>query len=215
MEAPTQPVDQAPSPILDRRAAEMERWRARSKRILFYRRALPWAMLAIVVAVASWVGLRAFLSAQQADLANATSAIHMTNPKFYGRDEKGRSFQLSAKDAVRDVKDTSLIALNGPGLMLDTGGKEPVRVQGGKGSYREDTKILTLTDGVLLQDGRDSEFQSSDAVVDTHAGVVRGEKDVHGHGPLGQIAASSYAVEDNGARVLFLGAVRTHIDNGR
>ena len=220
MDAPSPTADPAASPsaagpLQDRRAAEMARWRSRSKRIVFYRRALPWAMLAIVIAVASWVGLRAFLTAQQADVAGATSAIHMTNPKFYGRDEKGRSFQLSAKDAVRDVKDTNLITLNGPGMMLDTGGKEPVRVQGGKGSYREDTKILQITEGVLLQDGRGSEFRSQEASVDTHAGVVRGEKDVKGRGPLGQIAASSYAVEEDGARVLFSGAVRTHIENDR
>ena len=199
--------------MLDRRAAEMERWRARSKRILFYRRALPWAMLAIVVAVASWVGLRAFLSAQQADLASATSAIHMTNPKFYGRDSKGRSFQLTAKDAVRDLHDNNIISLHGPGMMLDSGGKQPVKVEGGKGTYREDTKMLELGDGVLLQDGRGSVFRSAQASVDTRAGVVTGQKDVNGAGPLGRIAASSYAVYESGARIVFTGAVKTHIEN--
>ncbi|HTK36042.1 MAG TPA: LPS export ABC transporter periplasmic protein LptC [Caulobacteraceae bacterium] len=196
-----------------RRAAEMERWKRRSKRIGFYRRVLPWTMLAIVLAVAAWVGLRAFLSARQLDVTAATSAIHMTNPKFYGRDSKGRSFQLTATDAVRDVKDNNIVNLHAPGMMLDSGGKQPVKVAGGRGVYREDTKMLELVGGVLLQDGRGSAFRSAQASVDTRAGVVTGQKDVSGQGPLGRIAASSYAVHESGARVTFAGGVKTHIEN--
>lgn len=199
-------------PGSDRRTAEMERWKRRSRRIAFYRRALPWAMLGIVVAVGGWVGLRAILSARQ-DVAAATDAIHMTNPKFYGRDQQGRSFQLSAKDAVRDTRDNSLITLNQPGMLLDTGGKQPIQVQAGRGVYREDAKTLQLDRGVRLQDGRGSDFRSELAMVDTREGVVRGQKAVSGHGPLGQIAASSYAVHDGGARILFEGGVRVHIEN--
>lgn len=195
----------------DRRAAEMERWRQRSRRIAFYRRALPWSMLAIVVAVAGWVGLRAWLSSQQEGVADAASAIHMTNPKFYGRDEKGRSFQLTAKDAVRDSADANRVTLNGPGMVLETGGKAPIKVDGGAGVYREDTKTLEIDGGVRLQDGRGSVFRSDTARVDTRAGVVSGEKAVSGRGPIGQIDASSYAVHDGGARVVFSGGVRVHI----
>jgi lipopolysaccharide export system protein LptC len=201
------------SRAMERRAAEMERWRRRSRRIVFYRQALPWTMLAIVVAVAAWVGLRAYLSARQLDMAAATSAIHMTNPKFYGRDNKGRSFQLTAKDAVRDAHDNNIVNLHDPGMMLDSGGKQPVKVQGGSGVYRDDTKMLDLAGGVTLQDGRGSEFRSATASVDTRAGVVTGQKDVYGQGPLGRIAASSYAVHESGARVIFSGNVHTHIEN--
>jgi lipopolysaccharide export system protein LptC len=196
-----------------RRAAEMERWRKRSRRIVFYRRALPWTMLAIVVAVAGWVALRAYLSARQGDMAAATSAIHMTNPKFYGRDDKGRSFQLTAKDAVRDAVDSNLVTLSAPGMVLDTGGKAPIKVEGGKGVYREDTKQLQITGGVKFQDGRGSTFRSDTASVDTRAGVVTGEKGVNGQGPLGQITASSYAVHDGGSRVVFSGGVHVHMQN--
>lgn len=212
VDRPAGPSGDSATPGADRRAAEMERWKKRSKRIVFYRRALPWAMLAIVVAVGGWVGLRAYLSAQQ-DVAAATDAIHMTNPKFYGRDQQGRSFQLSAKDAVRDTKNNSLITLSQPGMVLDTGGKQPIQVQGGRGVYREDAKTLQLDQGVQLQDGRGSKFRSELAMVDTHEGVVRGEKAVSGAGPIGQIDASSYAVHDGGARVLFGGGVRVHIQN--
>ena len=203
------PRAQDAPPGAGRRAAEMERWRRRSSRIAFYRRALPWSMLIIVIAVAGWVGLRAFLSARQADVA--TSAIHMTNPKFYGRDQQGRSFQLSAKDAVRNGANANLVNLNQPGMVLENNVKGPVLVNGGHGLYHEDTKILLLDSGVRFRDGHGSDFHSTTATVDTQASTVQGQNNVTGRGPLGQIAASSYAVQDGGAHVMFYGDVRTHI----
>jgi len=42
-------------------------------------------------------------------------------------------------------------------------------------------------------------------VVDTNTGVVTGDKGVQGRGPLGTIDASSYAIYDQGQRVVFSG----------
>jgi lipopolysaccharide export system protein LptC len=42
-------------------------------------------------------------------------------------------------------------------------------------------------------------------VVDTDTGVVTGDKGVQGRGPLGSIDASSYAIYDQGQRVVFNG----------
>ena len=193
-----------------RRAEEMERWRKRSKRIGLYRRALPWLMLAIVAAIIGWVGLRAVLSARQQAQPGSTE-LRMTNPKFYGRDEQGRSFQLTARDAVRNSSGGEVVTLSAPGMQLDVGGRSPMGVTGGRGEYREDTKVLRLTGGVRLKDGRGTDLASPEAVVDTQANVVRGEKGVTGQGPLGQVSASSYAIYDGGARAVFSGGVRSRI----
>ena len=48
-------------------------------------------------------------------------------------------------------------------------------------------------------------------MVDTGTGVVRGNKGVNGAGPLGVISASSYAIYDQGERVVFNGAPGTKI----
>lgn len=200
----------AGAPATGRRAEEMERWRKRSKRIGLYRQALPWLMLAIVAAVIGWVGLRAVLSARQQGQTGSTE-LRMTNPKFYGRDEQGRSFQLTSKEAVRNGGDVNQVTLVAPGMELDVGGKSPMGVVGGRGFYREDTKILRLDGGVRLKDGRGTDLISPEAVVDTQAGVVRGSKGVTGTGPLGQVSASSYAIHDGGDRAVFSGGVRSRI----
>lgn len=200
----------APSAAASRRAEEMERWRKRSKRIGLYRQALPWLMLAIVAAVIGWVGLRAVLSARQQGQEGSTE-LRMTNPKFSGRDELGRTFQLTAKEALQDGGDANQVTLAAPGMQLDVGGQSPMSVIGGRGVYRKDTNILRLDGGVRLKDGRGTDLVTPEAVVDTQAGVVRGAKGVTGTGPLGQVSASSYAIHDGGNRAVFSGGVRSRI----
>lgn len=194
----------------DRRAGEMDRWRKRSKRIDLYRRALPWLMLAIVVAVIGWVGLRAVLSARQAGPGGSTE-LRMTNPKFYGRDELGRSFQLTAKEAIRAAGDNNQVSLTGPGMTLDAGNGQTMSLTGGRGAYAEDTKVVRLDQGVRMQDGKGLDLTSPEAVIDTQNQVVRGEKGVKGQSPLGQVSASSYAISEGGSHAVFSGGVRSRI----
>jgi lipopolysaccharide export system protein LptC len=199
------------APADGRRAAEMERWRRRSSRIALYRKALPWLMIAIVAAVIGWVGVRAVLSSRE-QARDASAELRMTNPKFYGRDEQGRSFQLTAKEAIRSTGDANQVTMNAPGMQLDVNGENPMSVSGGRGIYREDTKVLRLDGGVRMKDGRGTDLTSPEAVVDTRANIVRGEKGVQGQGPLGRITASSYAIHDGGDRVVFSGGVRSQIE---
>lgn len=199
-----------PAPPTRRRAQEMERWRKRSKRIGLYRKTLPWLMLAIVATVIGWVGVRAILSARETARPGSTE-LRMTNPKFYGRDDQGRSFQLEAKEAVRDSRQQNQVSLSAPGMRLDVGGKNPMAVAAARGVYREDTKVLQVDGGVRMQDGRGTSLQSPEAVVDTQAGVVKGEKGVTGRGPLGEVSASSYAISEGGDRIVFSGGVRSRI----
>jgi len=203
-------ADQAGVPSTRRRAEEMERWRRRSRRIAIYRKALPWTMLAIVVAVVGWVGARAVLSVRQASQPGS-SELRMTNPKFYGRDEQGRSFQLTAKEAARNSGETNQVTLVAPGMQLGVGGENPIAVGGGRGVYREDSKVLTVDGGVRMQDARGTVLTSPKAVVDTQAGVVRGQNGITGEAPLGQVSASAYAISEGGDRLVFSGGVRSRI----
>jgi lipopolysaccharide export system protein LptC len=199
------------APAGGRRAAEMERWRKRSARIALYRKALPFLMIGIVVAVVGWVSVRAVLSSRQ-QAQTGSAELRMTNPKFYGRDERGRSFQLTAREAVRSTGDADQVSLIAPAMRLDVGGANPMSVDGGHGTYREDTKVLRLDGGVRMKDGRGTDLTSPEAVVDTQANVVKGEKGVEGQGPLGRITASSYAIYDGGDRLVFSGGVRSRLE---
>ena len=55
-------------------------------------------------------------------------------------------------------------------------------------------------------------FLSQEAIVDTRTGKVVGQSQVQGEGPLGQLNAKSYSVEDKGDRLVFRGGVRARVE---
>ena len=50
------------------------------------------------------------------------------------------------------------------------------------------------------------------AFMDTRTGKVVGQSQVQGDGPLGQLNAKSYSVEDKGDRLVFRGGVRARVE---
>ena len=214
--AQTPPIDagtEPPPPLTGRRAAQLARWQTRSRRVQFFRKALPVAIGLVVVGLAGWILFRALLGAIG---DKGGEAIHMLNPRYYGRDESGRAFVVAAKEAVRDGKDIKQVSLIAPGFAMQTGRPGgPMQLKAANGLYREQDQILTLGGGVKMEDGRGYNLDTATARVDPRAGTVTGNSEIVGYGPLGRIAASSYAVYDRGARVVFKGKVRAHIEPRR
>ena len=203
---PADPVRPAADPRL-------ERWRERSRRVRRLRVAVPVAIAVIVTGVVSWIGIGSLL----ADLRTVKAAqggLHMTNPRFFGRDEGGRAFTLQAVEAVRDARDLDRIALTQPRVALDHGSEAPVTVRAPHGLYLESRRRLLLTGGVHLDDGKGTLLDSPSAEVDTRTGDVDGRGDVSGTSPLGRFQASAYLVRQKGDAVTFYDGVRAHLING-
>lgn len=191
----------------------LARWRERSRRVRRLRVAVPAAIAAIVVAVVAWIGIGGLL----ADLRTVKAAeggLHMTNPRFFGRDEGGRAFSLQAAEAVRDARDADRITLTRPSVSLDHGSEQPVTGRAPLGVYTESRRKLLLSGGVELDDGKGTRLASPSAEVDTRTGDVDGRGEVIGTSPLGRFQASAYLVRDKGADVTFFGGVRAHLVNG-
>ena len=75
------------------------------------------------------------------------------------------------------------------------------------GTYDEAQRKVIIGPNVRISDGGSGfTLTTPEAVVDTRTGVVTGSKGVQGTGPLGTINASSYAIHDQGERVVFQGA---------
>ena len=65
---------------------------------------------------------------------------------------------------------------------------------------------MTIGPNVRISDGGSGfDLVTPEAVVDTETGIVTGSKGVQGSGPLGTINASSYAIYEQGDRVVFSG----------
>lgn len=214
-EPPQRPIDVEviPDPDQARRALALERWRRRSRQVQFFRKALPAAIGVILLIGVGWIGVRALLSA----LAHADKqlgSIHLINPTFYGRNEKGELYIMSASEAVRDGADPDRITLTNPDLkQYPAGAPAPMTTKALHGVYHEAHKLLDLSGHVVATDGRGYTFTSDFAHVDMPKNSVVGQAHVYSFGPSGSILADAYQVYDKGQHAIFTGHVHTHLTN--
>ncbi|MFK0298139.1 LPS export ABC transporter periplasmic protein LptC [Brevundimonas sp. NPDC090276] len=181
-----------------------ERWRARSRRVKLYRRILPIIILMLAGGALTWTVFRTVMSGVERK-ASETREIRLDNPMFHGQDAQGRSFVIGAQGAIRDPA-TGYFRLVGPLLRLNLGGRKVTELTADGGTYIETSRKVVIGPNVKISDGGSGfVLTTPEAVVDTSTGVVTGDKGVQGQGPLGTINASSYAIYDQGQRVVFSG----------
>ena len=186
-------------------AREGDRWRARSRRIRFYRRVLPVLILVVAGSALTWTVFRTVMSGVERR-ASQSQEIRLDNPMFHGQDAQGRAFLVGAQGAIRDP-DTGHFRLVGPVLRLNLGGRKVTQMTADGGTYDEAQRKVIIGPNVRISDGGSGfTLTTPEAVVDTRSGVETGSKGVQGTGPLGTINASSYAIHDQGERVVFQGA---------
>ncbi|WP_292034703.1 MULTISPECIES: LPS export ABC transporter periplasmic protein LptC [unclassified Brevundimonas] len=181
-----------------------ERWRARSRRVKLYRRILPIIILVLAGGALTWTVFRTVMSGVERK-ASESREIRLDNPMFHGQDAQGRSFVIGAQGAIRDPA-TGHFRLVGPLLRLNLGGRKVTELTADGGVYIETNRRVVIGPNVRISDGGSGfVLTTPEAVVDTNTGVVTGDKGVQGKGPLGTINASSYAIYDQGQRVVFSG----------
>ncbi len=196
-----------------RRSGNLDRWRRHSTLIHFLRGALPTLIVALLLLLIGWAGFNTLVSRSGSGAA-ANMSIRMINPKFFGRDEGNKPFILSAASAARDDNQFQKIYLDKPVIIMGGVPTDQSQVTAQKGVYREDSRILILEGDVHLRDASGDNFFSQHALVNTITNDIDGAAHIDGHGPLGQIASSSYAVRNGGEHVFFRGQVKARIEQG-
>lgn len=205
MTASDMPIAAAPA-----RRIDFERWRRRSRLIRVLRILLPALIVLIFVGLAGSVAWSTF-RAQPQEVAAGDEPIRLVNPRFVGRDDKGRAFVLTADAATRDMTDYQRVILEKPALVLDEGGPDQLRINGADGVFHEATGQLELSGGVRLSD-TDNAFETAGSLFDTKTGELVGSGPIQGSGGLGEITAKSYGVYGKGDRMVFKGGVHTRIE---
>lgn len=213
-----------PTPSNDLKAADERRvvlagrqWRARSRRVMLLRRVLPLVIVLLAGGTALWVGTRSIIAGVERSRVESRE-VRLSNPMFHGQDEQGRSFVIGAAQAVRDPE-TGMFRLDAPVMRLTLEAGKTSELSAGRGLYDESSRTLILRGEVIIEDGGAGfRFVTPEAIVDTRTGVVTGDKGIQGSGALGTIDASSYAIYEQGGRVVFSGSgddkVRTTINTG-
>lgn len=172
---------------------------------------LPGAIALILISMGGFV-VHATVMGGRATPAEDDEPIQLVNPRFVGRDDKGRAFVLTAKVAVRDEGDYQRVVLEKPTLILDEEGANPTRITAKSGVYREDRRVLNLDGGVKMN-GANANFDTASSIFNTATGELEGQGQISGVGSLGEITAKSYGVYDKGERLVFKGGVRGQINS--
>jgi len=206
--------EQGPASSADARRvhAAASEWRKRSRLIHFFRRALPAAIVIVAAALLLWVVGKSVWS-NMTGLKADGSEVRVTNARFYGQDDQGRSFVIGAREAVRRDARTQTVTLMEPSLTLNNAQNKPTKAAAKRGSYDQKGERVLLDGGVSVSDaGSGFEFRTERTVIDTRTGVISGDSAVSGRGPIGEISASSYAIYDQGSRMTFKGGVKARIN---
>lgn len=186
-------------------AATAKAFRTRSRRVQLARRILPVVIIVLAGGTVSWIVLRSVMSDVERK-AGTSREVRLDNPMFHGQDAEGRSFVIGAKGAVRDAQ-TGQFRLVGPALKLNLGGRKVTTLTADGGFYDQAGKRVTIGPNVRISDGGSGlTLVTPEAVLNTSTGVITGNKGVQGSGPLGTINASSYAIYEQGQRVVFSGS---------
>lgn len=204
-------VSQFPPVRAPARVASIRRWKRRSRLIRALRIILPALILLTLGALGASVAYNT-LARQPVTPASSDDPIRLVNPRFVGRDEKGRAFVLTAVSATRDPHDYQRVILDKPALILDEEGPDPLRITGGTGVYHEGNRKLEVSGGVHLS-GAKAAFETAASLFDTRTGELVGSGPIQGSGSLGEITAKSYGVYDKGDRMVFKGGVHTRLDS--
>ena len=201
----TDPADMRDQADEARIAATARAFRARSRRVQLLRRVLPVAIIVLAGGTVSWIVLRSVISDVERK-QGATREVTLEKSRFLGQDAQGRSFVIGFERAVRDAE-TGRFRLVGPALRLNLGGRKVTTLTADGGVYDEAGKTVTIGPNVRISDGGSGfTLVTPEAVVNTSTGVVTGSKGVQGSGPLGTVNASSYAIYEQGERVVFSGS---------
>lgn len=137
-----------------------------------------------------------------------TETVTMLNPRIRGYNDDGTlKYLIIAESAARRRENSDLIDLNAPKLTRD----DSSEITAVRGTWDRTTEILELQEEVVITDWAGYVLYSSQAVISIPEGIVRGNAQLQGTGPLGDLRADGYELYDNGERIRLTGNVRTVI----
>lgn len=179
--------------------------------VAILKRALPAAALAVLALIVLWPELsgiedRVRLAYRKPDGA-VTDSARLVAPRYVGRDERGRPYELTA-DTAEQPSGSTTVALTRPAgdITLEDGAW--VTLQAETGSFHRDSRLLDLAGEVALFHDAGYEIHTARARIDLAGGRAEGDAPVAAQGPPGTLDGTGFRLEEQGAVVIFTGPAR-------
>ncbi len=196
------------------------RYSRRVDRLRFVLPAIALVLLAVVMAwpwlAGSYGGLIVPVFKNAAE--HVGDAMRMTNPRYVGKTDEAKPYEVTASSAFLDPTDPNRIHLDQLYATFEEGetsaeGDPPstVNLSADEGVYMRGQNRLELEGALELVFGDGYRFNTESAEVDLELGHVVGPEPVTGKGPAGTLAADRFDIRDGGKRLRFEGRVQMTI----
>gem|GEM_PF-3278724 len=145
------------------------------------------------------------------DVGLQGTTLTMQNPSMSGFNEDGTAYNVTARKALQDLTNPSVVTLRHvDGTMTEDDGSK-VRVTADDGLFDNDKRTLDLDNNIVVTtDDKDQAFLKS-ARIELEGGTIRSDDAVQAKGKSGSIRANSMEITENGSHLLFKGKVVVHL----
>jgi lipopolysaccharide export system protein LptC len=187
-----------------------------TKIIRWARLALPVGAIIIAVIVFTWSGENKIAVVDDGPKTGApgTASNEVLNPRFESVDGDGRPFTLTARRAVQDTNNQSMVLLERPSGDLKLEGGHWIALEAEHGALEQTTRKLLLRGTVnFFRDGG-YQLTTPELHIEAETGRAWSDKTIEAQGPEGTLTAAGMEGRSKEGVLIFKGpAVLTLNDN--
>jgi lipopolysaccharide transport protein LptA/LPS export ABC transporter protein LptC len=201
-------------PRADEHAKRFASARRHTRIVRFLRIALPVSAVAVVIVYVAtvlqtmgWIEPLPKIALQNMIPEN----LAMNNPRYQGFNNDGGSYVVTAKTAVQDLTNLSLITLNDITGELVDANKVKTNLKAAHGLFNSKTNELELYDGIDITSDNGMHAKLSRARILTKENVVTSKEPVTVEMPAATITSNEMAFRNKTREVTFLNAVNARI----
>jgi lipopolysaccharide export system protein LptC len=140
---------------------------------------------------------------------SSNDTLSMTNARYFGTDEKGQPYSVTAQGVRQHAKEDKAIDLVSPKAEVNLTNGTYLQAGASQGLYDRENEKLDLSGEVTVFQDQGNQIKTSQAVVMLKAGTATGRKPVSGEGPYGTMQAEGgFDMSENGRIMNFHGPAR-------
>jgi lipopolysaccharide export system protein LptC len=184
-----------------------------SRRVRTFRKAIPVLCVGLIVLPVLWNVVAPLARTASNVSVGAISVegtkIRMDAPKLSGFKKDQKSYEVTATDAVQDVKVPGVVELNRVSGRMEQDTNSFARVTADWGRFDQTADRLDLKGSVKVRTDKGQEADLKSARVDVKSGDIHSQEPVEIRSKSGTINADSMILRDNGKHAVFEGRVRS------
>ena len=149
------------------------------------------------------------------DLVKGSSSdtLNMTNARYFGTDDKGQPYAITASGVRQHTKEDRSVDLVGPKAEVTLTNGTLFSAAAGQGLYNRDEQKLDLTGDVTVTQDKENHLRTTSAIVMLKEGSASGREPVESDGPYGTMhAAGGFDLTERGKWVKFHGPAKLTIN---